>query len=279
MEHAREALRLDFWSPGDDRDAVDEEMSVGFAGMFERNTLGSRLLEAVGRPRLANSRSTLGLKQLGLRWSDLLEPDAGEAAASLLPLETVLRKLAALPDPATRAAAVKALVGDLGIESIEDLSRALAGPVDPERDAARRTALSKVDLTPETVAQKPLESLAKVVRAIEAAASFEDRRQLAAAFFGPAGRRVEQLGKDVAIARSLAVLEDIQAPLREIEDGDALAAFAAAQKFIESAPETDAARRKQLLQGLFGPRGPALYAAAGAVNEGVDHAWVFRYER
>ena len=33
-----------------------------------------------------------------------------------------------------------------------------------------------------------------------------------------------------------------------------------------------------LLVGLFGPRGPALYAAATKVTEGIDHSWVLRYE-
>jgi hypothetical protein len=33
-----------------------------------------------------------------------------------------------------------------------------------------------------------------------------------------------------------------------------------------------------VLQGLFGPRGPGLYATAVSKEEGVDHAWVFRYE-
>ena len=33
-----------------------------------------------------------------------------------------------------------------------------------------------------------------------------------------------------------------------------------------------------VVEGLFGPRGPELLAAAIAKDEGVDHAWVFRYE-
>ena len=33
-----------------------------------------------------------------------------------------------------------------------------------------------------------------------------------------------------------------------------------------------------VLQGLFGPRGPGLYATAVKQEEGVDYAWVFRYE-
>ena len=40
----------------------------------------------------------------------------------------------------------------------------------------------------------------------------------------------------------------------------------------------DAAVVNLVLQGLFGPRGPGLYATAVSKEEGVDHAWVFRYE-
>jgi hypothetical protein len=42
--------------------------------------------------------------------------------------------------------------------------------------------------------------------------------------------------------------------------------------------EKDAEKRRQLQEALLGPRGPLVYAAAGAVHEGIDHTWVFRYE-
>jgi hypothetical protein len=277
MEHALECLRLDFWRPGDDRDEIEEEISVGYAGMLERMTLGSRLLEAAGRPGLVKSRPGLGFDALGITWSDLLEPDAGGGMASLVPLEKVIRKLAALPDPVARGAAVRDVFGDLGVQSIEDLSRALSGPVDAERDAARRAALEKLALDPEQAAAKPLESLAKVVRALESAPSHDDRMRMAAAFFGPAGRRVDQLARELASARTVVALEDLEGAPRDIERGDALAAFAAMQRLLES--DTQPARRQDVLRGLFGPRGPELYAAAAAVHEGIDHAWIFRYER
>jgi hypothetical protein len=276
-EHALETLRLDFWRPGDERDEVEEEMSVGFRGMFERMSLGSRLLEAAGRPGLTKSRPGPGLESLGLKWSDLLEPDAGGGMASLLPLEVTLRKIAALPDPRARGAAAKDVFGDLGIQSIEDLTRALAGPVDADRDAARRAALEPLGLSPEKVAAKPLESLAQVVRSLESAPTYEDRVRAAAAIFGAAGRRVETLAKDLAAARAAAVLEELEARPGDIGREDAAATFAALQRLLESYP--DAARRPQMLQGLFGPRGPQVYAAAVAVHEGIDHEWVFRYER
>jgi hypothetical protein len=277
MEYALEALRLDFWRPGDARDEVEEEMSVGYAGMLERMTLGSRILEAAGRPLATKSRPVSGLEALGLKWSDLLEPDAGGGMASLLPLETVLRKLAPLGDPLARGAAVRDVFGELGIQAIEDLTRALAGPVDADRDATRRAALEKLGLTPEQVAAKPLESLAKVVRALESAPTYDDRARAAAACFGSAERRVEQLARDLASARALAALEDVEGGADEVTRGDSLAAFAAVQRLLESDPQQG--RKQEVLRGLFGPRGPELYAAAAAVHEGIDHAWVFRYER
>ena len=278
IEHALEALRLDFWRPGDDRNEAEERFSVGHRGMFERMTLGARLLEAVGRPGLTKSRPGPGLESLGLKWSDLLEPDVGGSGmASLLPLETALRKIAALPEPSARGAAVRDVFGDLGIPAIEDLTRALAGPVDADRDAARRAALERLGLTPEKAAAQPLESLAKVVRALESAATPDARRRAAAAVFGPAGRRVEQLAKDLAAARAVAVLEDLEARQGDVGQGDAAATFAALQRLLESHPAAE--QRGPMLAALFGPRGPQLYAAAAAVHEGIDHEWVFRYER
>ena len=55
MEHALETLRLDFWRPGDDRGDVGE-MSVGYAGMFERMKLGGKIISASGRPAASRTR-------------------------------------------------------------------------------------------------------------------------------------------------------------------------------------------------------------------------------
>jgi hypothetical protein len=57
---------------------------------------------------------------------------------------------------------------------------------------------------------------------------------------------------------------------------DARAAFEMAQVALDA--EKDAEKRRQLQEALLGPRGPLVYAAAGAVHEGIDHTWVFRYE-
>jgi len=277
MEHALEMLRLDFWRPGDGRDVVEEEMRVGYAGMFERMTLGSRLLEAAGRPGLVKSRPSSGLETLDVKWSDLLDPDAGGGMRSLLPLEKVLDTVASLADPPARRAAVEEMFGERGIPALEDLTRALTGPVPADREAARVAALASLKLSPERVAAKPLESIARIVRSLESAPTYADRESKAAAFFGPEGRRIEQLAKELAATRAVAALEDIDATPGDFARSDALAAFETLRRFVETDPQP--ARRPEVLRAVFGPQGPELYAAAAAVHEGIDHAWVFRYER
>lgn len=277
LEFALESLRLDFWRPGDARPDRDEEMSVGFAGMFERMTLGGRINEAIGRSRLLKARPGDGLEQLGLSWSELLEHDDAGTPNSLVPLETALRKLATMPDPEARGRAVRDLFGDPGDAWIEELARALAGPAEPERDAERRAALAKARLTPEDVSRKPLEAMAAILRVLEEAPDIGERRTRARAFFGPAARRVDALASGIAAARTLAALEDLEIREDTLAAGDALAAFDAVRTAIDA--EADADRRQKLVAGLFGARGPELYAAATAVHEGVDHAWVFRFEQ
>ena len=282
MEQALRTLRLDFWRPGDARDEIEEEMSVGFAGMFERMTLGARLLEAAGSPGRDAADPVEGLRMLGLKWSDLLEPDVatapaqGDAGISLLPLQTVIGKIAAIQDPTARGPAVRALFGDAGVVGFEDLARALAAPVDAERDARRRTALETLSLSPEAVQQKPLLALATIVRALESERSPAARDAAASRLFGAAGRRVDALARQVALARTLASLEAIEVPVAEVVAADARGAFEAVRPPIDA--EADPAKRSEILRGLFGARGPGLFAAAAAVNEGIDHSWVFRYE-
>ena len=305
MEQTLEALRLDFWRPGDQREGGDREMSVGFAGMFERMALGGRLLAILGWPGHAKARPVEGLDALGIRWSDLLEPDAGGGGASLIPLEVVLRKAADMPPPADPVAGLRALFGDLGVASIEELAAAAAGPVDPARDERRRRALDGVGLTPEQVGLKPLASLAKIIRTLEEKPDVDARRTAAADVFGTAARRVEWLAEAVAKARALATMRAIDMDRAAVGRGDALMAFDAflpaidgldvqeRQRVVEGMAPNDPRRgqilgladeprrravEKVLLQGVFGARGPELYAAAVAVNEGIDHAWVFRYE-
>ena len=279
MDHALESLRLDFWRPGDDRDEVDEEMNVGYAGMFERMTLGGKLLEALGRPQVVKSRPVAGLEDLGLSWSDLVVPDKnGEATrgGDLVPLAKVVRAVAAIPEPTARGPLVRAVFGDLGVEYFEQLSRALAGPVDAGRDAVRRQALAAIDLTPEGVQQKPLDSLAKVLEALAETPPGGPRQRRAESFFGPAAVRVGSLTRELSMARSLATLDTIDVNMQRLPGSDGLTAFELLWPAIRA--EQDPERRERLLEGLFGPRGPNLYGRATEVPEGIDHAWVFKYE-
>lgn len=279
MEHALEALRLDFWRPGDDSDEVEEEMNVGYAGMFERMSLGGKLVEALGRPQAVKSRPVAGIADLGLVWSDLVVPDKDGLATrggDLVPLAKVVRAVAAVPEPTARGPLVRAVFGDLGVEYLEQLSRALVGPVDAGRDAARRQALGAIDLTPERVEQKPLDSLATILETLAETAPGGRRQQRAEAFFGPAAARVGSLTRELSMARSLATLDTLDVNAKRLPGSDGLAAFDIVWPAIRA--EQDADRRELLLEGLFGPRGPSLYARATEVAEGIDHQWVFKYE-
>jgi hypothetical protein len=71
-------------------------------------------------------------------------------------------------------------------------------------------------------------------------------------------------------------MEDCGLEATRISQADARAAFAMLQVAVDAEKNPDT--RGQLLQGLLGPRGPLVYAAAAAVHEGIDHTWVFRYE-
>jgi len=281
LEQTLKSLRLDFWSPGDDRDQGSFDIKPGFVGMFERMTLGSRLLDVSGRPGLDGSQPVAGLERLGMTLENLREPDPGDVADNvqlldLQPLEKVIDRIAAIPDPQARGPIVRLLFGDRGVDAFEDLTRAVSGPVDADRDRARRAELETVDLTPESAARKPLPSLAKIVRSLEEKPKLADRRAAADRFFSTAGPRLAWMAREVAAARTLAALQAIGVEPREIAAGDALAAFEAVQPAIDALPEAE--KRKAILEGLFGPRGPQIYAAAKEHHEGIDHAWVFRYE-
>lgn len=288
LEERLQSLRLDFWRPGDDREPALEQASIGFRGMFERMTLGGRLMDAAARPALNASQPGAGLDRLGLGWGDegidplLLDPDVGADPTipdwgSLRPLQTVIRAIIAMPDPAARGVAVRELFGDRGLDYLEALARELAGPVDPRREEERRVALEEVGLTPEKVAEGPLAAVADLLTAMESR-SPTARRELAARLFGPeAGPWVGWLAREVTAARTLSALEQVGVPLRSVTEADALAAFDALRPAIEGVEDPD--RRGLLLAALFGPRGPALFAEATAVHEGIDHAWVFRYEQ
>ena len=299
IEETLESLRLDFWRPGDDRPEGDTEMRIGFAGMFERMALGGRLLATVGWPRYAKSQPVAGLDALGVSWTDLLEPEGGGAASSLIPLEVLLKKAAAVDAARDPIAMLRLVFGDLGVASIEELVAAAAGPVDAAQQARRQAALAAIGLTPEGVAREPLASLAAIVRALESKPNLAAQRAAANDIFGAAGRRIPWLADAVAKARGLATLRALDADLTAIGGGDARAAFDVVRPAIQGIDEeertriretfpADDARRARIegprditdlaLQGLFGPRGPDVFAAAVAKEEGVDYGWVFRYE-
>jgi len=282
-DHALESLRLDFWRAGDEHDAVEQEVRIGHAGLLERMAIGVRVLEALSRPRLTKAQPTLGLGQLGLSWRDLLDPAAAvpiamdrAVAPSLVPLAKVITRLAAINEPTARGPIVRTIFGDMGIEWIESLSRGLAEPVDPARQAVRSAALARAGVTAEALASKPLESLAKVLAALDTIGGLADRRAEATAFFGPSTPRLEALERELATARAIALLDELPIDQPRLLTGGARAAYDAIHDVVESEP--DAGKRARLLRGLLGPEGPVLYAAATAVHEGIDHAWVFRYE-
>jgi hypothetical protein len=275
IEQTLESLRLDFWRPGDA--AGKEAISIGYRGMFERMALGGRVLAALGWPGRITAQPVLGLKRLKLAWdSDGLVEPAGEGpGTSLKPLETVFTGLAAVADPAARSQAARDLFGDAGVESIEALARAAAGPVDAELDAARRKALEPLGLTPDAVAAKPLESLAKIARGLDEAPDLATRKARAVAVFGAAAPRLDWLRRAVEIARTLATIEVTEADPAAMARLDARDAFEAVATAVGAAP---ADQRDKLLAAMFGPQGPELFREALAVNEGIDHSWVFRYE-
>ncbi len=304
IEETFESLRLDFWHPGDDRHPNDGEMSVGSVGLFERKTLGGKLLRVAGWPRHASVRPAEGLDALGLHWTSLLEP-AGGSVPNLMPLETLLRRASDAKASVDPIVALRAVMGDVGVASVEELIAAAAGPVDSEQDARRRAALQAVGLSPEAVSRAPLASLATIMRSLESAADRSARDAAADAFFGSASRRIDWLADAVANARGVAALRSIDAPITAITAGDARAALDAFRPAVDGLHEDE---RKQILdgmaandprrlqiealegdarnqavadlvlQGLFGALGPKLYADAVAQHEGIDYAWVFRYE-
>jgi hypothetical protein len=87
---------------------------------------------------------------------------------------------------------------------------------------------------------------------------------------------VDTLVRELATARAIALLDDLSLDRPQLIAGGPRGAFDAIHDLVESEP--DAGKRTRLLDGLLGPEGPLLYAAATAVHEGIDHAWVFRYE-
>ena len=109
-----------------------------------------------------------------------------------------------------------------------------------------------------------------------AAHSLRARRREADALFGAAADRLEALARELGLVRALVVLDDLGLEQRKLAAAGPRAAFDAVSAAVDAEPA--AARRSSLLLGLLGAEGPTVYAAAKKFNEGIDHAWVFRYE-
>ena len=285
-EHALESLRLDFWRPGDDATSPAEEASVGHAGMYERRTIGNRILQALGRPQLTAAAPRAGLERLGLSWEDLLDPPAAVKAAadvagdnppSLQPLAKVVGAVAAVQPAGARPLAIEALLGDIGRERFEDLVRGLSAPLPPDRAALRSGLLGRAGVSDDALAARPLESLAKVLAALDATRPTAARRSATVALFGSAAPRLDELVREIDLVRAHAILDDMDFDRRPVLSGGALNAYDTFRVLVDG--EGDPDRRNRLVAGLLGAEGPTLLAAATAVREGVDHAWVFRYER
>ena len=275
IEQTLESLRLDFWRPGDA--AGKETISIGYRGQFERMALGGRVLAALGWPAYAKVEPVRGLRRLKLKWdaADLVEPVGEGPGTSLRPLAAVLGKLAGITAAEVRSAAARDLFGDVGVESIESLLRAAAGPVDKDRAAARDPELKQLGLSPDAVAAKPLQSLAKIAEELDRAPDLAVRKTRSAAIFGPEAARLEWLRRSVQMARTLAAIEATEADPVALAKLDARDAFEQIAAAIAAAPADE---REKLVAAMFGPQGPGLFNDALAVHEGIDHSWVFRYE-
>lgn len=246
------SLRLDFWRPGDDRDVVEEEVSIGYAGIFERMTLGTLVLEAVRRPALTTARPLEALEALAIDWKNLVER-ADDPAGRFTPLITLLRGVAALPAE-DRPGVIRGLFGDLGAAYLDELIRPLPAQVGKDR----------------------FESLVSIIEGIAAVPEAAARRKKQAEFFGAAAPRLDWLAREAVVARQAAALDATDLDVSMLADAGAQQAFRVIHERLREIEDVD--RRRQLILGLFGPEGAALYEGASEKPEGVDHAWVLRYE-
>jgi hypothetical protein len=290
-ERTLQSLRLDFWRP-----ATADATSVGFIGMFERMALGGRLLADAGRPQAVGSDPLRGLGRLKLGWEDLLAPVVDDDPSipdwqPLGPLKTVLERIGSVEDEDTRLEVTQDVFGDIGSGYLQELADAMAGVLPgtgnagngtaggggrPVTGPERRAALERLGLADATLPPDPFAALAALLPGLDALPPAA-RRSVAEAVVGPAAARLDWLAREVGVARTLGALSELGVdPAAVLRAGDGRAVFDTVQPFL--AAEPDPARRRQLIRGLFGPRGPALQAAATAVHEGIDHAWVYRYE-
>ena len=299
LEHAPEyerreleCLRLDFYHPGDAVHDDFQEVSVVHSGLFERLTLGSRLLEATSRAALTQAKYVQGVRDLGVRWQYFLEPEKEnwEGGAGLVPVEMFAKTLAKVESVAKRESLVTAFLGEQAVGWMEELLKAVAGPVTPKRDRQRRESLGKINLTPEQVLADPLLSFARIVKELENAPDMDIRRQEAAGFFGESASLLDQISHEVAIARTAALLQLLQvdaAKLQQAGSRRALEVLLPKLLTVANPAEDDPGRVvdrpeddcNELLKGLFGHDGPELFKRAMKSNEGEEYLWDFRDAR
>ena len=299
LEHAPEyerreleCLRLDFYHPGDADHDDFEEVRVVHSGLFEKLTLGSRLLEASSRAALTQAEYVEGVRDLGVRWQNFLEPEKEnwEGGAGLVPVEMFAKTLAKVDSVAERESLVEAFLGEQAVGWMEELLKAVAGPVSPKQDRRRRESLGQINLTPEQVLADPLTSFARIVNELEKAPDMNIRRQEAAGFFGEAAPVLDQISHEVAIARTAALLHLMQVDGKKLQQaGSRRALEVVLPKLLTVAnpAQDDTGRvgdrtedeRKELLKGLFGHEGPELFKRAMKANEGEEYLWDFRDAR
>ena len=184
---------------------------------------------------------------LKIEWAELIEPD-DLPGGRLVPLTKLLQAAAALP-VAEQPAALRAAIGDLGVSSVDEL----------------------LDLVPSRNDVSPLVSLAVLVDGVARLPGAAARRQKLVDIFGAAARRVDWLARETIMALDAANVDP-----RDVAGIGPRQAFEIVEERLREIP--DPATRQRLIEGLFGPRGAALYAEATKQHEGIDHAWVFRYE-
>jgi hypothetical protein len=305
---ALECLELDFRRRGDAEDLDDQEVMVGYQGLFERVALGTVLIDAANRVRNTRARPTEALQGLGLTWKDLLPPARSEAE-SLEPgpqpergvLARVVARIAAKPDLGARVGAARDLLGDGGPPLLEAVAGAAlrgiasSGPAEPgdgesgdrepgagESGAGESGGTGLEGLDPGRVAADPLTGLAEVLAALDAIEPTERRLAVERRLFGQDAARVRMLESAVLAARTVAVLESLGIVLAPFSTLAPRAAFEEISRLLEKEPgdieKDDTVRRGAVIRGLFGPEGDWLYQDAIRRHEGIDHRWVFRYE-
>jgi len=263
-----------------------------YSGLFERLAMGSRLLEATSRAALTQAEYVEGVRNLGVRWQDFLEPEkeAWEGGAGLAPVEMFAKTLAKVDSVAERETLVSAFLGEQAIGWMEDLLRSVAGPVSVDQDFIRRESLGEIGLTPELVLSEPLPSFAKIVAELEKSQDMKERRKNAARFFGESAFRLDQIAHEVAIARTAALLHLLQVngnKLQQAGSQRALEVLLPKLLTVADPAEDDPGRvvdraendRNELLKGLFGHEGPGLFKRAMEANVGEEYLWDFRDAR